>query len=124
MKWTYKATIDRWIDGDTVDLTVDLGFRVNMTMRVRLVGPGGRYFNAPEVRGPEREEGKRATAFVEDYLPAGTPVYIETFKDDSQGKFGRWLACIRPRQGDHQRPEGIDVATLLVVNDLGEYRDA
>lgn len=39
----YRATVDRWVDGDTVDMVVDLGFRMTTHQRFRLLGDGDKY---------------------------------------------------------------------------------
>ena len=36
--YEYKATVDRVVDGDTVDFIVDLGFSVKIKIRTRLAG--------------------------------------------------------------------------------------
>ena len=41
----YKAKVDRVVDGDTIDVTLDLGFDLHMQARIRFVG-----INAPETR--------------------------------------------------------------------------
>ena len=48
--YTYKAKLNRVVDGDTVNLTIDLGFRLTYTANCRLAG-----INAPEMN---TEEGK------------------------------------------------------------------
>jgi micrococcal nuclease len=50
--YTYKAKLNRVVDGDTVNLTIDLGFRLSYTANCRLAG-----INAPEMN---TEEGKTA----------------------------------------------------------------
>jgi micrococcal nuclease len=50
--YTYKAKLNRVVDGDTVNLTIDLGFRLTYTANCRLAG-----INAPEMN---TEEGKTA----------------------------------------------------------------
>ena len=101
----YPAIIHRWVDGDTVDLTVDPGFRMTFRDRFRLVTRRGGYYNAPEVRGAEREDGIRILNLAHEIAPPGSKVTVRTFKDDSRGKYGRWLAAIDVA--------GIDIATFL-----------
>lgn len=88
--YQYFAVIDRIVDGDTIDLLVDLGFEVLHRIRVRLEG-----VQAPEVRGPEREDGLAWTRLlgwlVEQH---GTKVVIETKKVGSRDKYGRWVGQI------------------------------
>ena len=82
VKYTYKATVLRWIDGDSVWLEVDLGFRMKTINDFRLYG-----VDTPERGQPGYAEAK---AFVEKLSPAGTEVMIETYKNPD--KYGRWLA--------------------------------
>jgi len=80
--YKYKARLDRVIDGDTYDVTVDLGFTITTNQRLRLVG-----VDTPEVRGPERPEGLKVKAYVKDLIE-GKKLTIETFK---VGKYGRYI---------------------------------
>jgi len=83
--YTYKARIDRVVDGDTVDATVDLGFYMQAKIRFRLAG-----IDTPEIRGKERPEGLKVKAWMVA-LVEGRTVTIKTAK---AGKFGRWLAWL------------------------------
>ena len=82
-KYQYRAKIVRWVDGDTVDVDVDLGFRITTHQRLRLLG----------VDTPERgQDGyHEATEFCKTVAPEGAEVVIRTEKSDS---FGRYLAHI------------------------------
>lgn len=87
--YEYKAIVRRVIDGDTVDMDVDLGFgtwRANERMRLAMI-------NAPETKGPERIAGIQSKHHLEALLPLGTEVMIRTEKDKSDS-FGRWIAHI------------------------------
>lgn len=87
--YRYRAALVRVVDGDTVDLDVDLGFHVRVRERFRLYG-----INAPEVRTRDLEEkarGKAASDRLREILEGADEIVVETFKD-RQGKFGRWLA--------------------------------
>lgn len=81
-----KATVVRVVDGDTVYLKVDCGFRFSYEGPFRLLG-----LDAPEITGPEKEEGLRWKAGLEALLPVGTVLPCQTLKPDS---FGRWLAVL------------------------------
>jgi micrococcal nuclease len=74
----------RVVDGDTVDLLVDMGFHMQAKLRFRLMG-----YNAPEVRGPERVMGLEAKNNLQEVLAVGEFVTVKTYKGDA---FGRWLA--------------------------------
>ena len=58
--YTYKAKLNRVVDGDTVNLTIDLGFRLSYTSNCRLAG-----INAPEL---STDEGKKSKAELSLYL--------------------------------------------------------
>ena len=93
----YKATVVRVVDGDTLYLDVDLGFFVRLTINVRLYG-----LNTPEVIGKDREAGLKAKAYVEQTLPPGTLVVIQSYK---QEKYGRYLADLWYLPGAKGREE-------------------
>ena len=86
---TYKCTILKVIDGDTVDVDIDLGFGVWMrNERVRVLG-----IDTPESRTRDKIEkiyGNLAKEFVKGYLKVGSKQTLQTEKDGT-GKFGRIL---------------------------------
>ena len=85
----YKCTILRVVDGDTVDVDIDLGFGVWLRKeRVRIHG-----IDTPESRTRDLEEkkyGLAAKQFVKDILLVGSQQRLITEKDKT-GKFGRIL---------------------------------
>ena len=87
--YEYKCRIDRVIDGDTVDVDIDLGFGVWLRKeRVRMYG-----IDTPESRTRDLEEkkyGLAAKAFVLAFLPIDSEQTLRTRKD-GKGKFGRIL---------------------------------
>ena len=89
MMHTYKCTILRVVDGDTVDVDIDLGFGVWMRKeRIRVLG-----IDTPESRTRDKVEktyGIMAKEFVKSYLPVGSVQTLQTEKDGT-GKFGRIL---------------------------------
>lgn len=86
--YKYEATVRRWVDGDTVDVDIDLGFGIIFhNQRLRLYG-----IDAYESRTrdlDEKEKGLAATAFVNEMAPVGSKITIVTYKT---GKYGRILA--------------------------------
>ena len=84
----YKCKVTKVVDGDTVDVDIDLGFGVWLRdQRVRLYG-----IDTPESRTSDPFEklyGKAATEFLKKWLDGGD-VTIKTHKD-GRGKFGRIL---------------------------------
>tara|TARA_R100001591_G_scaffold10218_2_gene16837 strand:- start:1803 stop:2252 length:450 start_codon:yes stop_codon:yes gene_type:complete len=85
----YNCTIRRVVDGDTVDVDIDLGFDMWIhNERVRLYG-----IDTPESRTRDLEEKKAglfAKDVVEHYLPVGSKQVLRTHKD-KVGKYGRVL---------------------------------
>ena len=84
----YKCKVTNVVDGDTVDVDIDLGFGVWLRdQRIRLYG-----IDTPESRTSDPFEklyGKAATEFLKKWLDGGD-VTIKTSKD-GRGKFGRIL---------------------------------
>ena len=81
---TANATVNRVVDGDTVDMIID-----GAKERVRLIG-----IDTPETKKentPIECFGLEATAFTESLLPPGTELYLE--RDvEARDVFGRLLA--------------------------------
>jgi len=90
MMYTYFVkSIDRIVDGDTIDISIDLGFDLTKKERVRLAG-----IDTPEKRTKnqkEKEMGYQATEFLEMHLMEATKLTVRTEKD---GKFGRMLGWL------------------------------
>jgi micrococcal nuclease len=93
--YTYRCVIKRVVDGDTVDLDIDLGFDVWLKdQRVRVFN-----IDAPESRTSDKIEkvfGLAAKSRVESLLPVGSKFVITTYlangSTDLREKFGRILA--------------------------------
>jgi micrococcal nuclease len=88
--YEYNAIVDRVIDGDTIDCTIDLGFRTWKKIRVRMEG-----INTPESRTRDLEEkarGKAAAARLEEILNLNNNKCV--LKVSGIGKFGRALASV------------------------------
>ncbi len=88
--YEYECTIRRVVDGDTVDVDVDLGFGTwRCSERIRLYG-----VDTPECRTRDAEEkaaGLLAKKFVKDALHVGETYKLQTRE---KGKFGRFLGVI------------------------------
>lgn len=118
--WQYRATVERVVDGDTLDLKIDLGFGVTLSgdeARVRLLNIDTAEIFGSRDESEEYAAGQRHKAFVEEWVAQADdeewPVFIETRKDDERGKYGRWLAVIVRRK---------DGATLNddLIDEFGE----
>ena len=88
--YQYKAIITRVIDGDTVDVDIDLGFEVWLrNQRIRLYG-----IDTPESRTSDKVEkvfGNLAKEKILSFCPVGAKIVLQTKADDSRGKYGRIL---------------------------------
>ncbi len=84
--YDYRCDLIRIIDGDTVELDIDLGFHAHMRATIRMLG-----FDAPEMA---TTAGKDAKSFLDSLLKAG-PLTIRTTPDrrgdDKTDGFRRYL---------------------------------
>jgi len=80
------------VDGDTIDVDIDLGFDISFTSRVRLAG-----IDTPESRTTDKKEkvlGLEVKQRLKDVLSKSSSVVIRTEKPDSTEKYGRILGWI------------------------------
>ena len=90
--FTYAAKLIEVIDGDTVDLLIDVGLEIHKRERCRLYG-----IDAPEM---PTEAGNAAKAYLETLLGAATgELYVATRKmtrkpKEKTDKYGRYLAVL------------------------------
>jgi micrococcal nuclease len=90
-RFWYGAKVLKVVDGDTVDLSIDLGFKIHHEIRVRLFG-----VNTPESRTKDLQEkalGLKAKQFTQDWLTNHKWVFVNTIPDKND-KYGRILAKI------------------------------
>ena len=102
--YEYACKVKRVVDGDTVDVVLDLGFDILYKSRVRLFG-----IDTPESRTRNKDEkarGKMAGAFLEEAIEDGEKIVIQTKLKDSRGKFGRVLGDVVV--------DGININQLMV----------
>lgn len=88
LSYRYRVTVLRVIDGDTIDVKIDLGFYVSTQQRLRFAR-----INTPELRSSNeqnRVDAKIAKEWLQDrFIKWGGDVFIESKKT---GKYGRWIA--------------------------------
>lgn len=107
--YQYKCRINKVLDGDTVDIDLDLGFNIVLAnQRVRMLG-----VDTPESRTANKEEKVRGTLSKKklgEKLPTGSWVKINTQRDDgNDDKFGRIL-------GEFILDDGTNVNKWLIEN--------
>jgi len=119
--YQYKAKILKVLDGDTVDIDLDLGFNIVLAnQRVRMAG-----IDTPESRTTDSEEkvrGQLSKKRLSEKLPVGSWVRIETQKSDSNDdKFGRILAVFIMEDGTSLNQWMIDNNYAVLYN--GENKE-
>lgn len=117
----YNARVIKVVDGDTLDLDIDLGFGVIQRQRIRLAGPHCKGFDAPEVRGEGKELGLKAKELLVEKFKLWPDVVVQTFQE--KGKYGRYIATVFGADEGSVAFSGKNVATYLVENGLGVWRD-
>ena len=109
--YTYKAQVLKIVDGDTIDVDVELGFDVVLSnQRVRLYG-----IDTPESRTRNLEEkfrGLLSKSHLQEKCPKGSKILLES---RDRGKFGRILGILyhldnkEIRKNDRMIEEGFAV---------------
>ena len=88
----YVRKVEGVVDGDTIDVLIDLGFDILFASRVRLAG-----IDTPESRTKDLNEkalGLEAKEYLKKQLKDAKSVVIKTDKMDSSEKYGRILGWI------------------------------
>ena len=88
----YVKKVTKVVDGDTIDVEIDLGFDISFSSRVRLAG-----IDTPESRTSDKAEkalGLEAKAYLKHEIEASKSVVIKTEKMDSSEKYGRILGWV------------------------------
>ena len=84
--------VNKIVDGDTIDVDIDLGFDISFSSRVRLAG-----IDTPESRTTDKAEkalGIEAKEYLKKQLKDAKSVVIRTEKMDSSEKYGRILGWV------------------------------
>ena len=92
--YEYSATLVKIVDGDTVDVLIDLGFNTTKKERVRLLG-----IDTPESATKdlaEKKLGLEAKEYITQWFVKNTPFRLQTTKDD---KYGRILGVFTGLDG-------------------------
>ena len=122
--YEYNAKVLRIVDGDTLDVDIDLGFGVWIHKeRIRLEG-----IDTPESRTRDLEEkkfGLLSKEYVRNLLPVGSIVKLVCKSYDSKGKFGRILGDIEieeKRMIGRELTESTSLVMKMIDNGYGvEY---
>jgi micrococcal nuclease len=88
----YVKKVSKVVDGDTIDVEIDLGFDISFSSRVRLAG-----IDTPESRTSDKMEkalGLESKAYLKNAIDSAKTVVIKTEKMNSSEKFGRILGWV------------------------------
>jgi micrococcal nuclease len=88
----YVRKVENVVDGDTIDVLIDLGFDILFQSRVRLAG-----IDTPESRTKDLNEkalGIESKEYLKKALKDAKSVIIKTEKMDSSEKYGRILGWV------------------------------
>lgn len=88
----HVKNLTKVVDGDTIDVDIDLGFDISFSSRVRLAG-----IDTPESRTADKAEkalGLEAKEYLKYKLKDAKSIVIKTEKMDSSEKYGRILGWI------------------------------
>jgi micrococcal nuclease len=88
--YEYRGEVVNVVDGDTVDVRIDLGLEIQREIRLRLFG----------INAAERftDLGKMATEALRDLFAGNPYVTVRTIKDRTE-KYGRYLAILTAEDG-------------------------
>jgi len=88
----YVKKVTKVVDGDTIDVEIDLGFSISFSSRVRLAG-----IDTPESRTTNKEEkvlGLEVKKVLSERIANAKSIVIRTEKMDSSEKYGRILGWL------------------------------
>ena len=87
--YTYKAVVIKNYDGDTLTVSIELGFGIHKETTVRLFGVNTNELTSSDIH--KRGKAIAAKRAVEQLCQPGRQIVIRTYK---AGKYGRWLALL------------------------------
>ena len=96
--YVYKCKVTRVVDGDTLDVVLDLGFAINYNDRVRLMG-----IDTPESRTRNLKEkalGLASKARLKELCTQHKGNLVLRTSKEGKGKFGRILGSLFPSGSD------------------------
>lgn len=99
--YAYKVTLGEIHDGDTLWLTIDLGFYLAHTVRIRMAG-----INAPELSTPA---GVVARDALKAYVAGQSGQWTAQTYKTGEDKYGRWLCTLFA-------PDGTNVNQWMLAN--------
>lgn len=117
--WYYKGKVAKIVDGDTMDVMVDLGFHTFKYQRLRL-----HQIDTPEMNSrniEERKAARRAKDRLAELCPIDSDTIIYVHK--LTGKYGRCIATVYCEIKIDNNLELIPVQNILIDEGLGIFKD-
>jgi micrococcal nuclease len=94
--WEYRAQLKEVVDGDTIDLRVDLGFKTYKNVRVRLPRVDTAEIYGVHEQSTEHKRGMRHKEFVQEYVDREGEWPLRLITEGETGKYGRWIGDVQP----------------------------
>ena len=118
--YTYRIKkVTKIVDGDTIDVEIDLGFNISYSQRVRLAG-----IDTPESRTKdkvEKELGLESKKKLSDLVSQANLIVIKTEKPNSTEKYGRVLGWLYLDGAEQSVNEAL-IATGYAWGYMGETK--
>lgn len=109
--YTYKAKLIKVIEGDTIDASVDLGFDINIRLRIKMYG-----IITPDPRSKDLNEQEKAINVKSKLLELiGNDFIVETIHN-KRGKYGRTMGIVYIKH----EGELVNVNQLLISQGLAQ----
>lgn len=121
-RYVYRCSLLDVIDGDTLDLRIELGFHITHRARIRLAG-----VNTPETRSPyqtERDAALEASQHVASWCAVRAEQLLVKTMKDGRDKFGRLLATLIDQATGETLQDSLLAAGLAVPYDGQTKRKA
>jgi micrococcal nuclease len=114
--YIYDAQLIRVVDGDTVEVKLDLGCDIRIDpMKLRMAG-----INA---KGKNTNKGKEAMRYLQQLFPVGSEIRVETLKDEKE-KYGRYLGILHhPSLDTNVNAQMIRLGLVDAYNGVGKAVD-
>ena len=115
-EWTFYATVEEVVDGDTLKLNIDQGFR---DWRIRENFRLGR-IDAPETKLETYDLGKASENFVEKILKLHDPVIL--IKSRKHGKY-RWIIEVFLKKNANDLEHTVNLNDMIVEAGHAIYKE-
>ena len=89
---TYETYVSKFIDGDTLDMNINLGFDTYVIRRIRLINIDAPEINSTKTGSEERRKGEVALYTLQEWFYNQTPPFY--LQAEHKGLYGRWLGEI------------------------------